>query len=122
MRIIETTDILKFSNGIVKLTEAQANPRKENLVPLGDDVYRVKNTVTFKRGESFGYEGDIPRYFIERIKPAEDGIESVVEDSVPELIEDDFGSMHHLKLKKLVEAKGGVYIDKLSAIEFLQNN
>ena len=47
----------------VKLTKEQAAPRRHNLDVVDEKagIYEVKNTIEFKAGEVFGYDGELPK-------------------------------------------------------------
>lgn len=56
-----TTAIVNLTSGILELSEDQARRRFHNLKALGDGRFEVLRTVQFKTGETFGYDGDIPK-------------------------------------------------------------
>lgn len=49
---------VQLTAGVLALTDAQAKARMHNLKPVKGG-YEIVNAVQFKRGEEFGYEGDI---------------------------------------------------------------
>ena len=49
------------NSGRVEITPEQARARRFALEPLGDDLYRVTHATGFKRGEVFGFDGDMPK-------------------------------------------------------------
>lgn len=49
------------NSGMVEITHEQARARRFALEPLGDDLYRVTQATGFKRGEMFGFDGDMPK-------------------------------------------------------------
>jgi len=49
------------NSGTVQITPEQARARRFALEPLGDDLYRVTQATGFKRGEMFGFDGDMPK-------------------------------------------------------------
>lgn len=46
---------------IVKLDKKQAADRKGRLEALGSDRYKLKESLQFKAGETFGFEGELPK-------------------------------------------------------------
>ncbi len=56
-----TGRVARFSAGVVKLSDAQANSRQHNLKSLGKGEYEIVNPIEFKNGELFGYSGDVPK-------------------------------------------------------------
>ncbi len=56
---IVTTFWVNLSTGIVELTEKQYSSRQHNLKKLGGNKYDILKPVQFKRGEVFGYEGEM---------------------------------------------------------------
>lgn len=61
MEQIKTIETVRLHTGNLKLTEVQAMPRKHLLQAIEGKrgVYEIKDTVTFKAGEVFGYDGEI---------------------------------------------------------------
>lgn len=55
---------------VLKLTPAQADGRALTPVDKRKGVYRVDAPATFKRGEEFGIEGDLPKGFAELVETA----------------------------------------------------
>ena len=62
--------------GTLVLTPSQADARKHRLTPLGDNRYDVTTPpVTFKRGEVFDLEGDLPKALVQGV--VEEGFSKV---------------------------------------------
>lgn len=66
-----TVGIVNIVSGILDLTPEQASSRQGSIVSLGDGLYEVTRPIQFKRGEIFGYDGDINRTLAELIKPVD---------------------------------------------------
>jgi len=49
------------NSGTVQITPEQARARRFALEPLSDDLYRVTQATGFKRGDMFGFDGDMPK-------------------------------------------------------------
>lgn len=60
---------VKLHAGIMILNAAQAAARAHCLEHLSDDRYGIKDTVQFKRGETFGYDGTLPKMLAEAMLP-----------------------------------------------------
>lgn len=63
MNLIKVTDrFINIHGGILRLSPSQADARMHRLTALGDGRYEVKDPpVCFKRGETFGFEGELPK-------------------------------------------------------------
>lgn len=61
MEHIKTIETVRLHTGNLELTEVQASVRRHLLTPVEGKrgVYAIKDTVTFKAGEVFGYDGEI---------------------------------------------------------------
>lgn len=58
--------------GVLVLDAAQADARKHRLTPLGGNRYDVRDPpVTFKRGEVFELEGDLPKALVLGVQETE---------------------------------------------------
>lgn len=57
-----------ISSGILLLSNDQAEARTTHLENLGDGLYQVNQPVQFKRGEIFGYDGDVNKDILQQIK------------------------------------------------------
>jgi len=50
-----------FASGVLSLSGKQAKAREHALRDLGDGLFEVLEPVCFKRGEMFGFDGDMPK-------------------------------------------------------------
>jgi len=58
--------------GVLLLDPSQAEPRKHRLTALGGNRYDVTDPpVTFKRGEVFELEGELPKALVQSVEQAE---------------------------------------------------
>ncbi|WP_396957737.1 hypothetical protein [Nitrosomonas sp.] len=57
-----------LQSGVLGLTEQQAVARLHNLDRLDDGKFRIVEPVQFKAGESFAYDGDLPKSLAARIE------------------------------------------------------
>lgn len=58
--------------GVLELNINQAQRRKHLLKQIGDNLYEVTSPVQFKRGEQFGYGGDVNKSLMSEITPIEE--------------------------------------------------
>jgi hypothetical protein len=56
-----TGPVVALALGTLALTSAQAGLRAHALDPLGEDRYNIRSRVEFKKGETFGYDQEIPK-------------------------------------------------------------
>lgn len=56
-----TARVAVIPSGVIAITAAQAEHRKNNLHKLGNNRYEIRSPVEFKAGEVVGYEGDLPK-------------------------------------------------------------
>jgi hypothetical protein len=88
-RYLTTQTLTVAADTVLELTADQARRRKHQIEPVKDKEgqYRTKTLVQFKRGETFGMEGELPKgheAFAEWLnKPAVEGQESAVQTSAP---------------------------------------
>ena len=61
MAIFTTTDIVTLTGGILELDEKQARRRLANLKKLEDGRFEIVQAVMFKAGETFGFDGLVPK-------------------------------------------------------------
>lgn len=59
--------------GVLGLSDHQASLRTYGLKPIGDGKYEVKESVQFKRGEEFEWDGDVPRNLVTQLSPVGKG-------------------------------------------------
>lgn len=72
MKKFRVTDVyVAIHSGVLGLTEHQASLRTYGLKPIGDGKYEVKETVQFKRGEEFEWDGDVPRALAAQIEESD---------------------------------------------------
>jgi membrane protein involved in colicin uptake len=71
MKYIVTERVAVIVQGVMHLTDEQAKHRERNLKKLGKGRYEVIGAVQFKRGEEFGYEGDLPKNMAENLTTKE---------------------------------------------------
>jgi hypothetical protein len=73
MKYVSTQPITLSEGSVLGLTPAQAAPRRHALKPSGKKgVYTTTQPVQFKAGESFYYEGDIPKGMADAVMTAAD--------------------------------------------------
>lgn len=56
-----TGKVVSISSGIVELVKHQSDARIFALIPVGKNRFEVKKTIHFKHGETFGYDGELPK-------------------------------------------------------------
>lgn len=56
-----TSTVAKIFGGVVELNNDQYKTRAHNLEKIGKGKYKVLSPVQFKRGEQFGYDGEMPK-------------------------------------------------------------
>lgn len=62
MKNIEALETVQFGPGTcLKLSKEQAVPRARLLKHIEDGVYETLDNVQFKRGETFGFDGVLPK-------------------------------------------------------------
>jgi hypothetical protein len=72
MKMFKTTGAVGLNAGaMVLLTPAQAESRAAALLPVKPKagLYQVKNRIEFKSGETFGFDGDLPKSMAELVEP-----------------------------------------------------
>lgn len=70
------------NSGRVEITPEQARARRFALEPLGDNLYRVTQPTGFKRGEMFGFDGDMPKALalgLESLEPENENVPAAEE-------------------------------------------
>jgi hypothetical protein len=74
MNTYRTKDCLAVGAGsLLQLSTDQAKRRATKLEALGKDQYRAKEVVQFKKGETFGLEGELPKahqHLVEKLSAA----------------------------------------------------
>lgn len=61
MNIYTTTEPVTLTGGILELDADQARRRLHNLRKLDDGRFEIVRAVNFKAGETFGFDGDVPK-------------------------------------------------------------
>lgn len=59
--------ITNLVGGNLELDEDQLRRRRHLVTDNGDGTFAIKKSVQFKRGEEFGYDGEIPRGLAESL-------------------------------------------------------
>ena len=69
MQNYEVTGVyVSVSDGLLRLTPQQASARAHALVPEGKNLFRVISATGFKRGEVFGYSGQINKQLASEVE------------------------------------------------------
>lgn len=92
-----------FHSGVVLLTKDQASLRSNNLKDLDDGFFEILAPIQFKRGETLGFDGEVPKALLEEIEFQEDLNKPVEKMSVQDLVlyaKAKFGLNLTLPLKK----------------------
>ncbi len=62
MKQVITRAVLELPAGaVVQLNETQAKPRAHALKALGEGKYEARVPLCFKAGETFGFDGEMPK-------------------------------------------------------------
>lgn len=56
-----TSRMVELSSGKLRLSAVQAAARAHLLTPLGGDLYELRDKTQFKKGEKFGYDGQLSK-------------------------------------------------------------
>jgi hypothetical protein len=86
-KVLVTGFCATIGSGSLVLSEAQSAPRLNNgsIVPgKKDGVFDIVNIVTFKRGEVFGYDGELPPSLLEDMAPMKDAVAKEAEQFAAE--------------------------------------
>ena len=62
-----TTAVVNLTSGTLELSKDQARRRIHALEKVSDGKYLIKSLVQFKAGETFGYDGAIPKDVAESV-------------------------------------------------------
>lgn len=54
-------EVLTLGAGRVRIDADQAKTRAHNLKPTGEGVFEIVHPIQFKRGERFGWDGEVPK-------------------------------------------------------------
>lgn len=63
------------SGAVVRLSGKQAADRLPRMKKLGGERYELKDSLHFKAGETFGYEGDLPKALANEVEESGNGKE-----------------------------------------------
>jgi len=98
------------NSGRVEITPEQARARRFALEPLGDNLYRVTQPTGFKRGEMFGFDGDMPKALalgLESLEPETENVPAAEEPGeVIETLDIDLDDMDREELLSFAKAIG----------------
>ena len=98
------------NSGRVEITPEQARARRFALEPLGDNLYRVTQPTGFKRGEMFGFDGDMPKALalgLESLEPETENVPAAEEPGeVIETLDTDLEDMDREELLSFAKAIG----------------
>lgn len=61
MIIYTTTEPVTLTGGILELDSDQVRRRVHYLKKLEDGRFEIVNPINFKAGETFGFDGDVPK-------------------------------------------------------------
>lgn len=61
MKKFECLGIVTIRSGILRITKEQADARHYGVKNIEGDLYEVFKPVQFKAGESFSYDGELPK-------------------------------------------------------------
>jgi hypothetical protein len=59
------------NSGRIALSRTQYEARRHNLEPAGDGIYKVRSPIQFKRGEIFGYDGEVNKALLQHLEPTD---------------------------------------------------
>ena len=62
---------VNLHTGIVELTQKQYQSRQHCLKSLGDNKYEILKPIQFKKGETFGYDGELAKVHGKDMVPCE---------------------------------------------------
>lgn len=75
MKNMKTLGVLRLYSGRVRLSAEQIKPRRHLIkeIDAKNGIYEIVHGVTFKAGETLGYEGDIPKSIANIVADAKSG-------------------------------------------------
>lgn len=73
-----TGSFVTINSGKVTLTESQAKRRSHAIKALGGCVYEVVRSIGFKRGEVFGFDGEVNKKLLQSMKTEEEVLEAEI--------------------------------------------
>jgi membrane protein involved in colicin uptake len=69
MKYTVTGKSVVITGGVLTLSAVQSADRAHLLQPLKEkNKYQVTGAVTFKKGEEFGYDGELPKYLADDVE------------------------------------------------------
>jgi hypothetical protein len=74
MDIYTTTEPVTLTSGILKLDADQARRRSKYLNKLEDGRFEIVQSVNFKSGETFGFDGDVPKAISKSLIDPDDAV------------------------------------------------
>lgn len=80
MKEYQAKQVVTLGAGRVRMDADQAKTRAHNVSPEGEGVFVIVNAIQFKRGERFGWDGDVPKALQDafgEIAPARAAVEHV---------------------------------------------
>ncbi len=108
MKHYVANQFFRLHTGRVHLTQEQFQRQKHNLRPTDvDDVYEIAKFVGFKAGETFGFDGDIPKTLVDVVKKAPRGetAPTVDDTDTPPVVEPKRAAKKTAKKKTKKKAK-----------------
>lgn len=67
--------VVTLPAGCVRLDAAQLRTRAHNLTALADGAHRIERPIQFKAGESFEWDGEVPKLRAGDFEPVSDGVQ-----------------------------------------------
>lgn len=64
---------VRLTSGLLELTDEQSRTRLPKLKALSKTRFEIVQAVEFKRGETIGYEGDLPKSLADRMESGNAG-------------------------------------------------
>ena len=89
MRKYKTLAMVSINGGHIQLTESQAAARMHCLERLENDIYKVNKKIEFKKGETFGYDGEIPKSKADCFEQVSNDESEAAEPEAAQSIEND---------------------------------
>lgn len=116
-------EALQISQGKLKLDKAQAE-RRADFIEKDGDGYNVVQPVWFKAGETFGYDGELPRVLLIKVEegtPSKSGSKKATQNSgaksKPESAENNPGNEALVARKTEIESRLGEITESLDLVE-----
>jgi hypothetical protein len=140
MKMYTVSAITSLHEGRVVLDAKQARRRRHNIKLIEGDLYEIIKPVQFKIGEMIGLdEATLKKVHLVNLAPVGDSTTALDDGDNSDAGEQSVGGnegdgdsdgqgsdgelekMHYKEIQKLVEAKGGVWKNKVKGIEFLRS-